>query len=180
MVRIQKHIPNALSALRILCSLLLLMVQPLSAMFFGIYIVCGISDVLDGYTARRTNSASPLGANVDSIADAVFTAALLAVFLPLLSLPLWIICWIAAVTLVRLGSLLVGYIKYRALSFLHTYANKATGLMLFSFPFLYSLFGLTATLIVICGLASCSAVEELIINLKSKELLRDQGSMFMK
>ncbi|MNC11545.1 phosphatidylglycerophosphate synthetase [compost metagenome] len=168
-----KHIPNTLSALRILCSLLLIIVQPLSALFFGIYLVCGASDVLDGYVARKTNSNSPLGASIDSVADTIFIAVLLVVFLPVLHPSLWIICWIAAVALVRLGSLLAGFVKYRALSFLHTYANKATGLALFSFPFLYSLFGLTATAVVICGLASYSAVEELMINLTSKELLRD-------
>ncbi|MGN7764856.1 CDP-alcohol phosphatidyltransferase family protein [Paenibacillus sp. 22594] len=176
-----KHIPNILSALRILCSLLLLVVQPLSSMFFGLYLVCGASDVLDGYVARKTNSASPLGASIDSVADVVFITALLAVFLPILQLSLWVVCWITSVVLIRLSSLLVGYVKYHALSFLHTYANKATGLALFSFPFLYSIFGLTATSIVICGLASCSAVEELIINIKSKELLRDDaGWMFRK
>ncbi|MNI14597.1 phosphatidylglycerophosphate synthetase [compost metagenome] len=176
-----KHIPNILSALRILCSLLLLALQPLSNMFLGLYLICGASDVLDGYVARKTNSTSPLGASIDSVADVVFIAALLAVFLPILQLSLWVICWIAAVALVRLGSLLVGYVKYHALSFLHTYANKATGLALFSFPLLYSIFGLTTASIVICGLATCSAIEELMINIKSKELLRDDaGWMFRK
>ncbi|SDM91573.1 CDP-diacylglycerol--glycerol-3-phosphate 3-phosphatidyltransferase [Paenibacillus jilunlii] len=137
--------------------------------------------MLDGYIARKTNSTSPLGASIDSVADVVFIAALLAVFLPILQLSLWVICWIAAVALVRLGSLLVGYVKYHALSFLHTYANKATGLALFSFPLLYSIFGLTTASIVTCGLATCSAIEELMINIKSKELLRDDaGWMFRK
>ncbi|WP_179945168.1 CDP-alcohol phosphatidyltransferase family protein [Paenibacillus durus] len=175
-----KHIPNVLTVMRIICSVILLLVKPLSALFFGIYIVCGASDVLDGYIARKTKSTSQLGASIDSIADAIFIGVTLSVFLPILHLPLWILCWIGAVAVIRIGSLIIGFVKYSALSFIHTYANKATGLMLFCFPFLYSILGLTITSSLLCGLASFSAIEELIINIKSKELSRDTGCINWK
>ncbi|QWU15388.1 CDP-diacylglycerol--glycerol-3-phosphate 3-phosphatidyltransferase [Paenibacillus sophorae] len=178
--RIIKHIPNVLTVMRLICSVILLFVKPLSALFFGLYIVCGASDALDGYIARKTKSTSQLGASIDSVADAIFIGVTLSVFLPILHLPLWILCWIGAVALIRIGSLIIGFVKYHALSFIHTYANKATGLMLFCFPFLYSIFGLTITSSLLCGLASFSAIEELIINIKSKELSRDTGCINWK
>lgn len=168
-----KHIPNILTLMRITGAVLLLFIKPLSALFFIIYLICGASDALDGYIARKTNSTTPFGASLDSVADAIFIGAILCVFLPVLQFSWWIICWIGIIALIRIGSLVTGWLKYRALAFIHTYANKATGLMLFCFPFLYSLFGLTVTASLLCALASFSALEELAINLQSKELSRD-------
>jgi CDP-diacylglycerol--glycerol-3-phosphate 3-phosphatidyltransferase len=136
-------------------------------------LLCGASDVLDGYIARKTNSTSPLGASMDSVADFIFIAVMLVVFLPVLHVSYWILFWIGAIALIRVGSLAVGFVKYRALSFIHTYANKITGLMLFCFPFLYSISGLAITSCILCSLAAYSAIEELLINIHSKELSRD-------
>ncbi|MNE69369.1 phosphatidylglycerophosphate synthetase [compost metagenome] len=166
--------------MRMIGSMLLLFVQPFSALFFIIYLLCGASDALDGYLARKAMITSPFGASLDSVADAIFIGAILCVFLPVLQFPRWIICWIGAIALVRISSLVTGWIKYSTLAFIHTYANKATGLVLFCFPFLYNLFGLTITASLLCGLASFSAIEELSINLTSKELSRDTSGFNWK
>jgi len=65
--------------------------------------------------------------------------------------------------IVRLISLFIGFMKYHALSFIHTYANKGTGVALFLFPFAYSVLGLKFTAVLICSMASLSAIEEFII-----------------
>ncbi|UQZ37397.1 CDP-alcohol phosphatidyltransferase [Paenibacillus sp. PK3_47] len=166
-------LPNILSLMRMLCSAILLLVAPLSILFYVLYLLCGVSDALDGYIARRTNSTSSFGASLDSVADFVFIGVTLIVFLPILHLSLWLLCWIGAITLVRISSLIIGFVKYRAFAFIHTYANKATGSALFCFPFLYHTTGLTLTSCILCGLATYSAVEELLIHVRSKELLRD-------
>lgn len=159
--------------MRMIGSVILLYVAPLSALFYVVYAGCGVSDVLDGYIARRTKNTSHFGASLDSVADVIFIGAILCVFLPILQLSWWMICWIGGIAVIRFSSLFTGWVKYRALAFIHTYANKATGLMLFCFPFLYHLFGLTLTVSLLCGLASFSAIEELAINLNSKELSRN-------
>ena len=46
-----------------------MLIEPLSVLFYAIYILCGISDVLDGYIARKSNSVSKSGAFIDSIAS---------------------------------------------------------------------------------------------------------------
>ncbi|MNE60379.1 CDP-alcohol phosphatidyltransferase [compost metagenome] len=129
--------------------------------------------MLDGYIARKTNSASEAGASLDSMADFLFIGVLLLVFLPRLHLPGWIIYWIAGIAVIRTASLLTGWFRYRALAFIHTYANKATGLLLFCFPFLYTLLGLAVTASLLCFAAGLSALEELAINCRSQELNRD-------
>jgi CDP-diacylglycerol--glycerol-3-phosphate 3-phosphatidyltransferase len=77
-------------------------------------------------------------------------------------------------------SLAVGYVKYKDLSFLHTYANKAAGAVLFLFPFLYSIYGQDISAAVVCSTATISAIEELIITLTEKELQKDRRCFFMK
>ncbi len=173
-----KHLPNIISGFRIFCSLVLLFLKPLSALFFIIYIICGASDFLDGYIARKTKHTSQLGATIDSIADTIFFSVLLILFLPLLRIPLWILIWIGVIIIIRVTSLITGMVKYRTFAFLHTYANKATGFAVFCFPFLYNWLGLTVTAILLCGMASLSALEELIINFISKKLSRDIKSIW--
>lgn len=175
-----KYLPNSITASRIVFSAALLLIKPLSFWFFTAYLLCVVSDILDGYIARKTKSSSQFGATLDSIADAVFIGVLLIIFIPMLRWPLWILFWIGSIALVRFISLAVGFVKYHAFAFLHTYANKLTGGLLFCFPFLYGIAGLVPTAFLICGAATLSAIEELAINLASKELSRDIRSIFKK
>lgn len=74
---------------------------------------------------------------------------------------------------------MIGFIKYRYLALLHTYANKITGIALFCFPLLYKYFGLTITLYFIISLATLAALEELLINIKSKTLSLNKKSILI-
>jgi CDP-diacylglycerol--glycerol-3-phosphate 3-phosphatidyltransferase len=152
--------------------------RPFSIAFFLVYFLCGVSDVLDGYIARKIGVASRLGEALDSIADFVLIAVALIVFVPLLAWEPWMLWWIGAIALARLLSLGIGFAKYRALAFIHTYANKAAGTALFCFPLLYRAAGLTATACILCCIVGLSALEELLIVICSKELDRNTPSLF--
>jgi CDP-diacylglycerol--glycerol-3-phosphate 3-phosphatidyltransferase len=168
-----KYLASLITAGRIAGAFTLLFIKPLSVLFFVIYALCCASDVLDGYVARKTHSTSKLGATFDSIADFVFIAVVLVIFLPLISFEKWMLYWIAVIACVRFTSLVVGFVKYRALAFLHTYGNKATGIVLACFPVLYQVAGLNRTALIICSAATLSALEELAINLSRKDLNRN-------
>lgn len=155
-----------------------MLMEPLSTSFFVVYTLCGLSDILDGYVARKTNTVSKLGEVLDSIADFVFVITMLVIFILIISWESWMLYWITGVALVRFAALGVGYLKYSAFSFLHTYSNKATGLVLFCFPLIYLAAGLTITTVIIGSLASLSALEELIITIHSKRLDRNVCSVF--
>ena len=159
---------------------MLLFVKPLSAPFFVLYALCGVSDMLDGFFARRLRVESRAGRTLDSAADLVFIAAALYIFIPLLKPEAWILVWVAAVAAVKLTTLGVGIVKFRALPFLHTYANKATGFLLFCFPALYAASGLDFTAALLCFAASLAAAEELFITLKSKSLDANVKTAFVK
>lgn len=175
-----KSIPNCITAIRIVAAAALLLVKPFSALFFFFYLVCGVSDVLDGYLARKIDACSKFGQVLDSISDLIFIGIVLMIFIPMLLLPMWLIYWIAGIAAVRLLSIVLGLAKYRRLAFLHTYANKATGIVLFCFPALMSAFGTETAASIICCIASISATEELLINLTAKTLRRDRASIFSK
>ena len=69
-----KHLPNAITALRFLGAISLLFFGVKSYAFWAIYFACGISDMADGYLARKLHCESKTGAVLDSLADLVFVA----------------------------------------------------------------------------------------------------------
>lgn len=178
MVVQMRNIPNLITITRILGTTALVFIKPFSKLFFIIYFICGISDVLDGMIARKMNLVSKKGQILDSIADFFLVIVLLFIFVPNFKFSLLDIYWVVIIAVIRLTSLGVGFIRYKQLTFLHTYANKLTGLALFCFPFMYVILGLYTTTILVCFIASISAIEELIINTISKKLCRDIKSIF--
>lgn len=175
-----KNIPNAISILRILLSAILFFLKPLTPLFMLVYSICGFSDIIDGYMARKTNSTSSIGSMLDSIADIIFMSAVIIAFLPILLIPIRILIWIILIAFVRIVSLLVVYFKYHTFAIVHTYANKITGLSLFCCPYLYIFVNITALGCIMCTIASISAIEELMINITSKELSRNVSGLFIK
>lgn len=175
-----KSIPNIISVLRVLISPILLFLKPFSPLFWIIYSICGFSDIIDGYIARKTNSISRLGTMLDSIADIVFIGAVIIAIVPVILVSKGMLIWIILIAFIRVVSLLVAYRKYHTFAILHTYLNKVTGFLLFSFPYLYSFADISILGGVICTIATLSAIEEAIIHITSKELSRDIKGIFAK
>lgn len=169
-----------LTVSRIFLAAGLLFVPPLGTAFIVLYLLCGLSDVLDGFVARKTHTQSDLGARIDSIADLVFIAAILIALYPILHLPAGFITWIAAIVMIRFAATAVVYLKHKTFAMLHTWANKFTGILLFLFPMFLEVMAPETPLRVLCIVASLSAVEELLIDISSKELQLNRRSIFTK
>lgn len=175
-----KNIPNCITAARIVLSLALLFITPLSPAFIVVYIICGITDLADGPIARKTGAVSQLGARLDSAADLVMICVSLIVFIPFIKPPQEVIVWVCIIFAVRSASMITAYIKYKTFAVLHTYGNKLTGLMLFLFPVSLPYIHSPVSMYIMCAVASVSAVEELIIHSTSWGLDIDRKSLFMK
>ena len=67
-----KNIANYISISRIVMSVLLIIIKTFSIPFYIIYLYCGLSDMIDGFFARKYKITSEMGAKIDSIADIVF------------------------------------------------------------------------------------------------------------
>lgn len=151
---------NALTICRIALSIALLIPATFSPAFFALYVLAGLTDMLDGYLARRTNSESELGAKLDSIADLILAVVCLAKLLPAIDVPAWLWAWVAAIALVKVANVASGLVVEKRLVMPHTIANKAAGLVAFLVPFAIPLFGVTAPAVVACAVASFAAVQE--------------------
>ena len=175
-----KSIANYISISRIFLALSLALTKPLSIAFFGIYLVCGISDVFDGYIARKTNTASKLGEKLDSVADLIMVMVLMIVLYPIINLTVKIIVWIVLIGIIRAVSMMVVFVKYKTFGILHTYGNKITGVVLFAFPLSLAFVQPNVLMYLVCVVASISAIEELFIQLSSNELRPNTKSIFAK
>jgi CDP-diacylglycerol--glycerol-3-phosphate 3-phosphatidyltransferase len=175
-----KEIPNFISVSRIFFSLALILVKPLSSAFYIIYIICGFSDIMDGFIARKTGTASAFGAKLDSVADMIMIGVLLFLFYPIIKPKIEIIICVILIGTIRLIAMIVALKKYKTFASIHTYGNKITGIILFLFPILIPYIQTTILMYVICIVASISATEELIIQLTSHELQLNKQSIFIK
>jgi len=175
-----KEIPNCISFSRIIFSLALIFVKPLSMAFYTIYIICGFSDIIDGFIARKTGTTSRLGAKLDSIADMIMIGILLFLLYPIINPKIEIIIWVILIGIIRLVAMIVALKKYKTFASIHTYGNKITGMILFLFPILIPYIHTTVLIYIICVVASVSAIEELIIQLTSGQLQLNKQSIFNK
>ena len=156
----KKHIANIITGLRIVLSLPLLLIPLTSAWFYALYLLCGLSDMIDGTVARKTNSASEFGARLDTVSDFVFMTVALIKFLPHLHIPVWLWIWIGIIAMIKLGNAVLGLVRAKKLIALHTVLNKVTGLFLFLLPVTISIVGLNYALPIVCAVATVAAIHE--------------------
>lgn len=169
---------DTVTSVRIAASLLLLFLTPKSRGFFAVYTLTGLTDVLDGWLARRTGTASGFGARLDSVADLLFYSVVLIRFLPVLrqALPGEIWYAVAVVLLVRLAAYAVAAIKYHHFASLHTRLNKLTGAAIFLLPYVLAVSTGVGYSWAVCILAFVASLEELIIHLCRPDCRADRKS----
>lgn len=176
-------LPNALSVLRILFAILLLVTRN-PAEFTVCYLICGISDVLDGWAARRWRLESRLGAKLDSLGDLAFGAV---IFYLIYSrnphlLDGWIPFFIGGVVLVRAVNVVITRLRFRQWGMLHTWGNKAAGLLLYLLlPVCILLRKVPIGIaVVLLAAAYLSAAEETVILLVAKQYQPNRKSLFIQ
>ena len=99
--------------------------------FWVLYLIAGLTDMLDGFLARQWGVESKFGARLDSLADFVFVLAVGYKLLPYLKLPATLWMMIGLIALVKTVNALSSYVVRHKIEFLHTKANKLTGFLLF-------------------------------------------------
>ncbi|MDD6236146.1 MAG: CDP-alcohol phosphatidyltransferase family protein [Clostridiales bacterium] len=175
-----KRIPDIITFLRIAAAVMLLFTTPFSIIFYLLYSWCGFSDILDGYLARKKRWSSDFGAKWDSFADIVFAIIMFIVFIPILAWTRIILYGIGIVIAFKLLSLIIGLAKFHTFAYIHTYLNKATGLILFSFPFLYPILDMGILAAVLWVTAIISATEECLILITSTTWDSNRKSLWKK
>jgi len=126
-----KSLPNAISALRFLGAVCLLFFGVESCAFWVIYFVCGLSDMADGYLARKLGCESKTGAMLDSLADLVFVVCCCFKLIPTVEFPKWLWIWGGVIVATKIINQISALVMYKKCIFPHTIANKVTGILLF-------------------------------------------------
>ena len=151
---------NIVTGLRIILSVALLFCPVFSPIFYSLYLIAGLSDMVDGTIARKTNSVSEFGSRFDSIADLVFVAVCLIKFLPQMDIPIWLSVWTVVISFIKIINVISGYVTQKRFVAVHTIMNKVTGMLLFILPLTLVICPLIYTGIPICLVATFAAIQE--------------------
>ena len=125
------QLPNIITLLRIAGSLGLLLCDVTSVAYWIIYALCGISDIADGWLARKLKCVTKMGALLDSVADICFVACCAWKLLPILELLQWLWLWAGVIVVIKVVNQISALVMYRRCCFPHTTANKITGFLVF-------------------------------------------------
>ena len=90
------NLPNAITVLRIgiLPVLFLVLLEPGEALSLAIailFILAALTDLLDGYVARRYNIVTRIGKLLDPIADKIIMSTAMVLLIPIGRIPAWIV-----------------------------------------------------------------------------------------
>ncbi len=152
------QIPDIITLLRMAGSFVLLFYDVTSGVFWIIYCLCGISDMADGWLARKLHVESKTGAVLDSLADICFVACCAIRLIPVVQIPTWLWIWAGGIVAVKIVNQVSALIVCNRFCFPHTIANKLTGLLLFlSVP---TVFWCIVPFAFVAGVASFAAVQE--------------------
>jgi CDP-diacylglycerol--glycerol-3-phosphate 3-phosphatidyltransferase len=155
-----KHLPNAISALRFLGAVFLLFFRVESCAFWAIYFICGLSDMADGYLARKLGCESKTGALLDSLADLTFVICCYFKLTPALAFPKWLWIWGGAIVAIKIINQISALVMYKKCVFPHTIANKLTGVLLFAGVPLTFFLGSIIPVTITAVFATFAAVQE--------------------
>ena len=140
--------------------IVLLFCPVFSPAFYAFYITAGLSDMLDGFAARKTDTVSKLGAKLDTIADFVLVAVCMIKLLPVLCIPSWLYIWIGIIVFIKVVNIISGFAVQKRFVAVHSLMNKATGALLFLLPLTIRAVPLKYSAMVVCAAATFAAIQE--------------------
>ena len=154
-------IANCITVSRILFSLAMILFPSSSIPFAVLYVLCGATDVLDGFAARKLHTESENGTMLDSIADLIFAVIYAVKVLPLLNVPLWVWIWTAIIAVTKITGILIASKKAHKLSIEHSFGNKLTGLLLFFLPLSVCAIDVKYGATLVCIFATGTVIKEI-------------------
>lgn len=168
---LKKNLANLITSTRIIATAVLLFLEMLSKPFFIVYVWCGLSDVLDGFVARKTRTVSSFGSKLDTVSDLFFYSVMLYKIWPYLhrNTTSYVMILINTIIIYRIILYIAGGFIKKTLVSRHTYINKATGLTLFFLPFLAESRYLTAYCLFNLLLGYAASVNETVYLFRKEE-----------
>lgn len=159
----KKNLANLITISRIVGTVALIPCEVPSYLFYGIYIWCGLSDILDGFVARMFKSQSELGSKLDSVSDLLFYSVMMLKVWRFLrkGLPQYVWIMIYVIVFARFLAYIFVGVRDKVFESRHTPFNKVTGAVLFLLPFFIETPYLIGYSLVVLAIAYFSYFEEL-------------------
>ncbi|MFT8316099.1 MAG: CDP-alcohol phosphatidyltransferase family protein [Clostridium sp.] len=174
-----KHTANIISIVRIVISIMMIFFYRNDLVFTVLYLICGLSDIIDGYIARKTNTQSSIGARLDSLGDFTMFGVIITIILIKAGDNLSVFFpWIIIIVIIRCINLIIAAYKYNSLVSLHTLGNKLAGFLVFISPLLFVTFHTVKIFWPVCIISVLSAIEEGAIHLTTDNLDLNRKSIF--
>ncbi len=155
-----KHLPDIITIFRFIGAISLLFFDVGSIVFWIFYFICGLSDMADGYLARKLGCESQVGALLDSLADLAFVICCCFKLIPVLAFPKWLWIWGGVIVAIKVINQISALVMYKKCIFPHTIANKVTGVLLFVGVPLTVFLESFVPMIIIAAVATFAAVQE--------------------
>lgn len=167
---LKKNLPNIITITRIIGTLVFAHLKVLSVPFYIAYIYSGLSDVADGFIARKYNIESEFGRKLDSISDLFFYTMMVIKIWPYLvtDLPLYVWIMIYVILGVRVLEYIYKSIVHHELLASHNYLNKTTGALMFCLPFMIKTKKFVVYSTIVVNVALVAAIYEMVLNIKGK------------
>ena len=151
-------LPNVISILRIAGSIGLLFCDVTGWPFWVLYALCGISDMIDGWLARKLHAETEAGAVLDSVSDLVFVACCAVRLIPAVEIPVWLWTWAGVIVFIKVVNQVSALVVCKRFCFPHTLANKLTGILLFlAVP---AMFRSVIPIAIVAAIATFAAIQE--------------------
>jgi len=175
-------LPNLLTCSRFVFAPVLLWLawQGYETAFLILLAITFLTDVLDGYTARLLNQSSELGARLDTAADLViYTTLAIAVWCLWPDIVQREVIYVFLVIASYITPILIGFIKFHALTSYHTWLVKLAVVLLGLSFFILFIFDVAWPFHLAVFFCILAAIEEISITIISKELLSDISSIWL-
>lgn len=156
----KKYVADIITGVRIVGCFFIILTPLFSPIFWASYVLCGLSDVLDGFIARKFHIESEHGATLDTVCDCIFLLVCFVTIVPVISLPLWMWCWIGVIAVCKVFFFIISYskLRYEAITKSHNFLNRITGLLLFSLPFTLGWISLEIPVFTVCVAATLAVL----------------------
>ena len=116
--------------------------------------------MIDGTIARKLRTESNFGRNFDTISDIVFVASSAYKLFPEFKIPRVIWLWISIIAVIKIINIILGFVRKKKFTAIHSLSNKVTGAVLFLLPLTLTVLDIRYSSILVCMIASSAAIQE--------------------
>ena len=173
----KKHLANIVTLIRIVLSPILYFCGDLSATFMIVYVICVLSDLLDGRIARKNGTEGLVGSTLDTLGDGLTYLGMMKVLITMGKIPMWFAGWFIDTLLLQIFAGIIARVRFGKFHFVHTSSSKILGGVMVLIPFAFLWSNGNVYLFCTAAVSTYSALEAIVIQIKAMDADADTSSV---